>query len=239
MITNGHSELALERGAFATPPPSQRCNAANGCGEGLKGADLTYKAQGGTGLFSFGLLDTHFSERDRETRLAVFTSEVNQTYAFGVDETTALLVDQQSDQNSIGFSVVGAQGVFIVDRSTAHSSEYVNIEPGVAFQKKVSGFAHYLNDGSNAVLELKTRQWSFELAGEERKTRRKLKALSLGEWRDRVRWQCGDDQVIAWTQFNNQYQLKASNQSVFFINKNSGHCSYANLPYVAAYTLSE
>jgi hypothetical protein len=100
MLSNGDPKHALHRGAFEANAPSQRCsNIANCQSSKTKPGDLTYRASGGTGLFQLGLLDTHFSERDREIRLAVFAHTTETRYAFGVDETTALTVKRLPNGN--------------------------------------------------------------------------------------------------------------------------------------------
>ena len=53
MITNGTSLSALKEGAQAIDAPSERSNSDS----------LTYNRFGGLGTFSYGVLDTHFSER--------------------------------------------------------------------------------------------------------------------------------------------------------------------------------
>jgi cyanophycinase len=48
----------------------------------------------GLGLFRHGLLDTHFSERDRQDRLVELARRTGTRVAFGVDENTALVVER-------------------------------------------------------------------------------------------------------------------------------------------------
>lgn len=44
------------------------------------------------GFFNYGLLDTHFSERGRQGRIVRLADHTQVPFAFGVDENTALLV---------------------------------------------------------------------------------------------------------------------------------------------------
>lgn len=232
MLTNGHSELAMQRGAFATPPPSQRCAESKHCGGGLKADDLTYRAQGGTGLFSIGLMDTHFSERDRETRLAVFTHESGQRLGFGVDEATALLVGQSADSRTVNLEVVGQGGVYIVDTAEGHLKTS-------AKGRELSGISHYLTHGSKAEFGSNTGLWTFAPAGKRLSKQDKLKPLEQGVWRDATRKLCGSTEILGWQQYGNQYRLKASDATRFFSDETTGHCSYVNLPFVIAYTQTE
>lgn len=231
MITNGNSSVALQRGAFGHPPPSQRCGNELQCVEGILADDLTYLASGGSGLFTLGLLDTHFSERDRETRLAIFAAETKQRFAFGVDETTALLVGRGPMSNEIHFEVLGQNGVFLIDRQQgiyARDSSMLNNGERVV----VSGISHYLNTGSRVSFNLKQNILNFDLAGENLQKINRMVALEQGEWRDNIRAQCGTRVKIEWQQFANYYQLNPSPSTVFSYDKQLDHCSYTNLPFV-------
>ncbi|WP_286232845.1 cyanophycinase [Thalassotalea sediminis] len=115
MITNGRSEVALVRGAKADILPNAGCQKANKCAVDLLNGDLTYNTQGGLGLFPWGIMDTHFSERGRQGRLLKVVEQTDVSFAFGVDEATALAVSWQSNEN-IEMKVVGQGGVFIVEK---------------------------------------------------------------------------------------------------------------------------
>lgn len=232
MITNGDSEFAMARGAFATPPPSQRCASGTECEQGLQNGDLTYLASGGTGLFTLGLLDTHFSERDRETRLAVFSSATRQNFAFGVDEATALLVSNPID-GKYNMQVLGASGVFIVDRSVVQESF---IRQAGTSNHVISGMAHYIAAGSNMILEPNTGQWQFSLAGESVTTKKSIRDKSeYAVWRRAINRACGSLDEIKWQQFGNQYLLKASEVTQFARSLDKKQCQYTHLPYVISY----
>lgn len=236
MLTNGDPAKAMSRGALANPPPSQRCLAQVACGQGVGSGDLTYRAQGGTGLFDLGLLDTHFSERDRESRLAVFTASSEQAYAFGVDEATALLVDKTLDSNYL-FEVQGANGVFIVDQQVGHYALHKSADsPRV--RREVSGVSHYLAHAAQASFSRDTATWQFKLPGELRNKPLRLGRLDDGEWRNQIRAHCGSTEVISWQQYGSYFALKASQATVFHYEPQAKHCHYTNLPFVISY-LSE
>jgi cyanophycinase len=228
MLTNGDSSVAMQRGAFGHPPPSQRCGNALQCVDGLLANDLTYLANGGSGLFSLGLLDTHFSERERETRLALFAAETKQRFAFGVDETTALLVGRGKLPDEMHFEVLGQNGVFIIDRQQGVYARDASKEDQIE-RVVVSGVSHYVTSGSH--FSLLQDRLSFELTGGKLSKIRGLETLSEGEWRNQVRAQCGTNTKIEWQQFANYYTLTPNPNSQFNYNAQLKHCSYINLPF--------
>ena len=74
------------------------------------------------GLFTHGLLDTHFANRGRQGRMIKLmadtrTHPVGSTRAFGIDENTALVVTGPWSHR-VG-EVIGERGVYVFD--TAHS----------------------------------------------------------------------------------------------------------------------
>ncbi|ALQ54443.1 cyanophycinase [Pseudoalteromonas issachenkonii] len=107
MITNGTSLSALKEGAQAIDAPSERSNSDS----------LTYNRFGGLGTFSYGVLDTHFSERNRTLRLGTLldsfgANQAQPAFGFGVDETTALVVIKSESGNLM--TVIGKNGVVMV-----------------------------------------------------------------------------------------------------------------------------
>lgn len=118
MISNGTSLQALSHAAKAAAAPEPGCDRNQSCPAGMTQDQLTYQANGGLGLFPFGVLDTHFSERGRELRLVRLLSDTATRFGFGIDEATALLVGRSADQQTAQFQVVGAGGVFIADVPT-------------------------------------------------------------------------------------------------------------------------
>ena len=77
---------------------------------------LTYRAAGGLGFFTAGLVDTHFAARGREGRIIRLASDTKKTLAFGVDEDTALFATGGS------LSVLGRHAVHILDLRDAQAS---------------------------------------------------------------------------------------------------------------------
>lgn len=117
MITNGDSYSAMQYGAFDLPAPMPGCDKDQSCSNGLAEDHLTYTATGGLGLFNFGVLDTHFSERGRQGRLIRLLNDTQSRFGFGVDEATALLVGFNNNENGpeVTMQVIGANGVYVVD----------------------------------------------------------------------------------------------------------------------------
>jgi len=150
MITNGRSEVAIVRGAKADQLPSAGCNKLNNCTNGLLNDDLTFNSHGGLGLFSWGIMDTHFSERGRQGRLAQLTHDTKTPFAFGVDEATSLEVSW-TDKHSPSMNVVGQGGVFIVQPITNHT-----------YMIKNKYLTHYLTRGDS--LTLTNNSLSFQFA---------------------------------------------------------------------------
>lgn len=151
MISNGTSAHALLHGALAAPAPAAGCQQNNSCPPGVAEQQLTYQPLGGLGLFPFGLLDTHFSERGREFRLIRLLSDTGSRFGFGVDEASALLVGFDNSANQRArLSVVGAAGVFIADLQQADSRRPPHSGSG---RWQISGVqTHYLASGQQASL---------------------------------------------------------------------------------------
>lgn len=115
--------------------------------EGASKLGVSY-AGGGLGLFNFGPLDSHFSERAREARLLRLVADSGMDYGWGVDENTALLVHRADAAGLSAFSVIGAGGVFIVDvrqaRASGGAAEAFRIQDAVI---------HYLTAGDSARID--------------------------------------------------------------------------------------
>ncbi|MCF6437496.1 cyanophycinase [Pseudoalteromonas sp. MMG022] len=137
MITNGTSVAAMEQGAHAVAAPSARC--IQDCQQGLSGDALTYQADGGLGSFNFGILDTHFSERNRSVRLATLLAHTGQRFGFGVDETTALVVIR-SAQGEV-MTVVGKHGVVHIKSISPQSFSYSYWPSGTYVDVGQDGFS--------------------------------------------------------------------------------------------------
>ncbi len=159
MISNGTSANAMRRGAFGIDAPSQRCTADN-CQNGIQGDDLTYRTLGGLATFQLGVLDTHFSERNREARLIALTQATRNSFGFGVDETTALMVSQK-DNDNYAFEVVGSQGVFIVDNVLFENALYKKLDSSGA---TYAGSVHFFPTGTKAQLNTVSKEWKVDFS---------------------------------------------------------------------------
>ena len=112
MISNGTNRLAIEKGAVASMPPGFLCEDSREC-QSLDVEALTYEKQGGLGLLPSGIFDTHFSERGRQIRLVKLAADTKTRFAFGIDETTAMLGKKVAD--TIVFEAFGESGVWVFD----------------------------------------------------------------------------------------------------------------------------
>jgi cyanophycinase len=117
MISGGTSIEAVVNGAKPLSAELLGCANSNTCGAEIKEDTLTYQPQGGLGLFSYGVLDTHFSERGRQGRLWRLLLDSGSRFGFGIDENTALLVSLQRKGNEVltNFSVAGEGGVYVAE----------------------------------------------------------------------------------------------------------------------------
>jgi cyanophycinase-like exopeptidase len=94
MITNGQSIPGFFIGSNHTAtPPSSICEQENTCGDGITANSLTSFKVGGFDFISIGLIDTHFSERDRAFRMIRLMLDNHLAKGYGVDENTALIVN--------------------------------------------------------------------------------------------------------------------------------------------------
>lgn len=126
MISNGLSTTAILRGAKADVLPIAGCDKTNSCDKQVHNDDLTYRSSGGLGLFPWGIMDTHFSERGRQGRLATLAKDTNTSFGFGVDETTAMLVSwSNNDNKAIQLKVLGQSGVFIVENKPNNDNQHI------------------------------------------------------------------------------------------------------------------
>lgn len=145
MISNGQSPQALYQGAFAAKAPQPGCEKDNSCGTGIDENSLTYQANGGLGLFPWGVLDTHFSERGRQGRLLTLVAQSKNTFGFGIDEATALLVGfDKKNADLIRFSVSGAEGVYVAQRVAE-----TTVEPS----RLMAMQSHYFTNGDSFSLQ--------------------------------------------------------------------------------------
>ncbi|MAD76817.1 MAG: hypothetical protein CML20_18870 [Rheinheimera sp.] len=158
MITNGDSFNAMQFGAFDLPAPEVGCDKDSSCSNGLAESHLTYSASGGLGLFRWGVLDTHFSERGRQGRLIRLLHDTQSRFGFGIDENTGLLVGfgANPEQPAVRMAVIGEAGVYVVDMSDANSSGEGN---ALALRNVAT---HYLTRGDE--LEINANQMRSRFA---------------------------------------------------------------------------
>ncbi|MEE2001738.1 cyanophycinase [Alkalimonas sp. MEB108] len=197
MITNGESRHALAFGAHATEPPERDCDEAGTCPDGLHASSLTYNPQGGVGLFPWGILDTHFSERGREGRLIKLALATQTRFGFGVDEATALLVSVPVRQpNEVWFEVQGKGGVFIADLASANQHRQ---DSSLTIDAVTT---HYLTHGDRALLrdgELSIQFADWKQAVSERQAEPLLmdKVLQQDHFKQLAHQLCISDQPYA------------------------------------------
>ncbi len=126
MISGGRSAHALQFGALAHDIDAPLCRLNQSCGKLLADEQLTYRPQGGLQLFSLGVADTHFRERNREGRLLTLVQEAKAPAGFGVDEATVLRASFAPDKDGNGqdaaLEVLGSGAVWVVDRTSAQGS---------------------------------------------------------------------------------------------------------------------
>lgn len=138
MIAGGDPVASLLRGYTLADAPQVE----------LPGEGGTYQRQGGLGFFSFGPLDSHFSERAREGRLVRLAADTAMEYAFGVDENTALVVGRADAPGVTRMSVVGAHGVWVADLRAATRTS----AQGAPFA--IEGVrVHYLHQGDTLAID--------------------------------------------------------------------------------------
>jgi len=107
MLGNGTSEHALRHLGKMRAPPSPGCTRSGSCGD-VDEDSLTWWDAGGIGLAPF-VVDTHFSERSREWRLLTLLAQSGARAGLGVDETSALHLQGQTD-GSLRIQALGKSG---------------------------------------------------------------------------------------------------------------------------------
>ncbi|MDB4887910.1 MAG: cyanophycinase [Gemmatimonadetes bacterium] len=127
------------------------------------GHDESYKIKSallmapGFGLARDMLIDQHFAQRGRMARLIGAVSQNPRMLGIGIDENTAIIVE-----NSSRFEVLGDGAAYVVDAST---TTYSNIGEGGEADRTLSSFGltvHVLSQGDG--FDLVTRTPSFQPA---------------------------------------------------------------------------
>lgn len=119
MISNGAAATALAQRGRAHPPPSPGCERDDSCPKGLGSGSLTWQAGGGLATFPLGVLDTHFSQRNRQFRLLKLQALTGQRFGWGIDETTALEISFPDNQTNWLLRIHGAGNVWMIDTGQA------------------------------------------------------------------------------------------------------------------------
>ena len=154
MVTGGESYYGLRYGVFTSVGTSSTVPTSANNDPSVTTTTywdrLAYEPAGGFGFFTEGLIDTHFSERGRQGRIVRLAWNQLVDMAYGVDENTALVVENAGASNAI-MSVIGQNGVFVFDLTQASSSR---VSPGSSSPcSSSSGFklcyvrVHYLTQG--------------------------------------------------------------------------------------------
>jgi cyanophycinase len=155
MAIGGESYYSLRYGIYSTPGTSTTVPTSANNNPLILATSysdrLAEDSAGGFGLFTEGFVDPHFSERGRQGRLLRLAWNRAIALSFGVDENTALVVENAGSASS-AMSVVGQNGVFVFDLSQASSTR---VSPGSSSpcSSSASSFklcyirTHYLTQG--------------------------------------------------------------------------------------------
>ncbi len=119
-------------------PPDPDCRAAAAC-ENVDPDALLLHPGGGLGSFPLGVLDTHFSERGREYRLARLLLDSGVALGVGIDENTALRLDRVDGEWRA--RVIGRAGVTLLRRLDDHRLLWSRQVSGVDFTWPGAGAA--------------------------------------------------------------------------------------------------
>lgn len=119
MISNGDSATALIESGFNRPPPPAGCDRDASCPDGLTSGSLTWHEGGGLSTFAPGVVDTHFSERNRQFRLLQLLALTGQRLGWGIDEATALEAIRAGDSDDLVLRVHGTGAVWMLDTGQA------------------------------------------------------------------------------------------------------------------------
>ena len=236
MISNGQSPQAIYQGALEHAAPAEGCENDQSCGNGIDSKSLTYQ-QDGLGLFPWGVLDTHFSERGRQGRLLTLVAQTQSGYGFGVDEATALLVGlDPKNKDTIRFHVKGSGGVFVAQR-TANS----DFKPS----KLTEMSSHYYTNGDSFSLQegqllANFADWKYAPNSDNRPLLSSGNVFGSDNYRQLAHLLCGTQSRNASGQFSvagRDYKLtmqrpaeSATRIGQFSVgNVNKTYCSYRNV----------
>jgi cyanophycinase-like exopeptidase len=146
MLTNGTVENAVKHGAIASSPPVPGCTRSGDCVGGLNEDAFTFWPAGGLGLAPNMIVDTHFSERARELRLLRLLGDTGTRYGIGVDETSALHLRWQNE-NDIELRALGKSGGWAFDASPGCNSS-ADAGSTADASADFTALAHYVAPGA-------------------------------------------------------------------------------------------
>ncbi|MFN7784480.1 MAG: cyanophycinase [Lysobacterales bacterium] len=113
MLTNGSPASALRAAGRSAAPPAPGCARAGLC-SAQEEEQLSYWAEGGLGLATEAIVDTHFSERAREPRLLRLLAQTGARLGYGADEASALQIDSHADHRRV--TALGREGGWVFQR---------------------------------------------------------------------------------------------------------------------------
>jgi cyanophycinase-like exopeptidase len=198
MISGGRSAHALQFGALAHDIDAPLCRLSQSCGKPLADEQLTYRPQGGLQLFSLGIADTHFRERNREGRLLALAQATKAPAGFGVDEATVLRARFTPDKDGNGqdaeLEVLGSGGVWVIDRTAAQGD--LTGPSATLTQLKVSRLLpgdtlHWQRSGNKDAVKYQGRLSCGEPAATDAVTVDSEAYAPLAQPGLKVRWQLG------------------------------------------------
>lgn len=159
MISNGGNRSALLSGATAAAPPPRGCQRSGRCPGDLDGESLTYHPAGGLGSVPFAIVDTHFSERQRQLRLSRLLADSGQRFGIGVDETTALVISPLA-ANRFQLEVVGKAAAWLFDTSSDHQARVHRLSSGATLAFDFDAGPPASPEPASTDLSCRTFDWS-------------------------------------------------------------------------------
>lgn len=130
MLVSGAALPAGAAQALSSLPPDPDCRSAEVCG-GIDPDALLWHPGGGLGSFPLGVLDTHFSERGREFRLARLLLDSATDAGVGIDENSALRLDRTA--SGWRARVIGAGAATLLRRVDAQRLLWTRHAAGATF----------------------------------------------------------------------------------------------------------